>query len=192
VPLHGRRLREVPAVQAGLLLGDLCGERRRSRPLHLCGLRPPARWGTRPARHPRSVPGSWLRPTTSASSVKPRTWWHGQMWASPSSGPAFGHCSPVHCSLWPEEFSARTSPSPRIRYAASACCPTLSSNQVRLRCRRRRRGPQVRQERGQADESIARSAPYGAAAPLPLRGASSAIRRQRRRPSRRTCPTSIR
>ena len=31
-----------------------------------------------------------------------------------------------------------------------------------------------------------------AAAPLPLRGASSAIRRQRRRPSRRTCPTSIR
>jgi hypothetical protein len=38
--------------------------------------------------------------------------------------------------------------------------------------RRRRRGPQVRQERGRAVESIARSAPLGAAAPLPPRGAS--------------------
>jgi integrase len=35
-------------------------------------------------------------------------------------------------------------------------------------CRRRRRGPQVRQERGRADESIARSAPCGAAASFPL------------------------
>jgi uncharacterized protein (TIGR00369 family) len=32
-------------------------------------------------------------------------------------------------------------------------------------CRRRRRGPQARQERGRADESIARSAPLGVAVP---------------------------
>jgi hypothetical protein len=37
-------------------------------------------------------------------------------------------------------------------------------------CRRRRGGPQVRQERGRAVESIARSAPCGVAAPLPRGG----------------------
>jgi len=47
---------------------------------------------------------------------------------------------------------------------------TLRGSQGRLGCRRRRRGPQVRQECGQADAAIARSAPPGAAAPLP-RGA---------------------
>jgi hypothetical protein len=41
-------------------------------------------------------------------------------------------------------------------------------------CRRRRRGPQVRQERGRADGSIARSAPLGAAAPLPRGGMTRA------------------
>ena len=54
---------------------------------------------------------------------------------------------------------------------------TVSSNpRACSDCRRRRRGPQVRQERGQADESIARSAPPGSgrshsprgSTPLPL------------------------
>ena len=42
---------------------------------------------------------------------------------------------------------------------------TLGGRQVDLTCRRRRRGPKVRQERGQADGSIARSASFGLAAP---------------------------
>jgi hypothetical protein len=50
---------------------------------------------------------------------------------------------------------------------------TVRGNQGRLSCHRRRRGPQVRQGRGQADQSIARSAPHGADALLP-RGARAA------------------
>jgi hypothetical protein len=38
----------------------------------------------------------------------------------------------------------------------------------------RRRGPKARQERGRADESIARGAPHGAAAPPPRGGPSAA------------------
>ena len=49
------------------------------------------------------------------------------------------------------------------------CQVTLHGDQGSFYRRRRRRGPQVRQERGQAVESIARSAPCGLAAP-PLRG----------------------
>ena len=49
--------------------------------------------------------------------------------------------------------------------------PRCVATRAGLRCRRRRRGPKVRQDRGQADESIARSAPLGLAAPLPPRGA---------------------
>ena len=47
---------------------------------------------------------------------------------------------------------------------------TLRSNQATLDCRRRRRGPKALQERGRVVESIARSAPPGAAVPLPPRG----------------------
>jgi len=48
-----------------------------------------------------------------------------------------------------------------------------------------RRGPKARQERGQADESIARSAPCGAAAPLP-RGGPSGLN------DRHVLPTGVR
>ena len=51
-----------------------------------------------------------------------------------------------------------------------SCRATLRGDQGSSDCRRRRRGPQVRQERGRADESIARSAPLGLAAPLPRGG----------------------
>jgi hypothetical protein len=58
--------------------------------------------------------------------------------------------------------------------AASAMEPPSapSMNVAEMDRRRRRRGPQVRQERGPADGAIARSAPLGLSAPLPLRGAS--------------------
>ena len=51
----------------------------------------------------------------------------------------------------------------------------MRGHQAGSDCRRRLRGPQVRQERGRADAPIARSAPPGAAAPWP-RGDQSARR----------------
>jgi hypothetical protein len=55
-----------------------------------------------------------------------------------------------------------------------AWVPIRVGNRVVVRDRRqRRRGPQVRQERGRVDASIARSAQLGAAAPLPRGGPSN-------------------
>jgi hypothetical protein len=51
------------------------------------------------------------------------------------------------------------------------CRTTLGGTKAAgLDCRRGRRGPKVRQERGRADGSIARSAPCGASAPRPREG----------------------
>jgi hypothetical protein len=74
----------------------------------------------------------------------------------------------------PSPTASKESATPRSRPAGEqendAAAITMSSGQVRSERRQRWRGPQVRQERGQADESNARSAPSGAAAPLPRGG----------------------
>jgi hypothetical protein len=60
-----------------------------------------------------------------------------------------------------------------LRQQGAACtAPPCVATRSGLRCRRRRRGPQVHPRRGRADQSIARSAPYGASAPLPRGGIS--------------------
>jgi hypothetical protein len=80
---------------------------------------------------------------------------------------------PTDCSAW--SSACRCDRGSRVAGTRGpvVMSPTLGSSQSGWDCRRRRRGPQVRQERGRAAESIARSAPCGAAAPLP-RGAIDA------------------
>jgi hypothetical protein len=79
-------------------------------------------------------------------------------------------CLPSAVHLAPASVPERQ-PMARARPGLGPAVPPWVASRQAWDRRRRRRGPKVCQERGQADGSIARSAPLGLDAPLPPRGA---------------------